>query len=123
MAWTSPDPVVEPAESEEVSCQFEIIGENTLSFDVWVDLYDSRVVNHARSIGVFTYWRQLKIQNQRLRRGEKLNRRYTAPGRCKAKRTWRIQVRTGKEPKVVVRETSGTGSNSRTVDIGRSSRW
>lgn len=56
-----------------------------------------------------------------------MDRRYTASGSCSAKRIWHIKVVRGDPGKVPMKTleltTSGTGSHSRTVDIGRSSRW
>jgi len=127
VAWTAPDPTSDSSGAEDESCRFEIIGENSLSFDVWVMLYDSTVERRNRWNRQFFVGKhfktQLKIQNQRLRRGDKLNRRYTAEGTCSVKRRWYIKVKRGTKVLTVVRETSGTGSDSRTVDIGRSSRW
>lgn len=127
VAWTTPVTTSESSEGEAESCRFEIIGENSLSFDVWVMLYDSHVErknlwNRRFFVGK-SFKEQLKIQNQRLGSGDKLNRRYTADGTCSVKREWHIKVKRGNTVLTVVRETSGTGSDSRTVDIGRSSRW
>lgn len=109
------------AERETFDCQFAIRASNNLSFDVWVMLYDSRVSN--QKIGIFGGFTQLKIQNHRIASGKTMDRRYTAPGRCAADRTWFIVVKRGSQPFEVEYHTGGDGSDSRTVDIGPSSRW
>ncbi len=106
------------------SCTFAIRATNNYSFDVFVDLYDSTVRNHAVVAKLFSIV-QLKIQNERIPTGGKMDRRYTASGRCAAKRTWTFQVRKGSRSKqqLVVKMTSGTSSTSRTVDLGKASTW
>ena len=84
-------------------------------------LYDSYV--STQKLGVFGGFTQLKIQNHRIARGKTMDRRYTAPGRCAADRTWRIVVKRGSQPFTVEYQTGGDGSDSRIVDIGPSSRW
>lgn len=107
--------------SGEADCQFEIRGSNNLSFDVWVDLYDSYV--YLDGIGILGRITQLKIQNHRIASGKTMSRRYTAPGGCARKRDWRIMVRKGSAQQSVIVHTEGTTSTSRTVDIGPSSSW
>ena len=120
LAWNAPDAGPE-GENEAVDCQFAIRASNNLSFDVWVMLYDSKVSN--QKIGVFGGFTQLKIQNHRIASGKTMDRRYTASGRCAADRTWWIVVKRGSQPITVEHRTGGDGSDSRTVDIGPSSRW
>ena len=109
-----------PAES----CTFAILATNNYSFDVFVDLYDSYVRNHAVVAALFSV-KQLKIQNQRIPHGGSMNRRYTASGKCPSKRTWTIYVRKGSSgaQQTVSRVTSGTTSASRTVNLGKASKW
>ena len=106
---------------QAAECQFETKASNNLSFDVWVDLYDSMVTKPG--IGVFGGMTQMKIQNHRIRTGQKMDRRYTAPGRCAMDRTWWIKFRRGSAQKTLEIKTGGTSSTSRTVDLGASSKW
>lgn len=134
LAWTGPS--TESARSEpsaaaptEDSCQFAIRGSNNMSFDVWVMLYDSKVkLSDRLSVGVFgPSWKQMKIQNQRIRQGGTMDRRYTAAGKCSATREWQISVVKGDPSKISAQTvqitTRGSGSGSRTVDLGPSSTW
>lgn len=129
LAWTGPGPEPASADEAEADCRFAIRASNNLSFDVWVLLYDSSVVrpNAGGPFKLFTPVEQLKIQNQRIKRGGRMDRRYTASGRCSANRVWYIKIRRGDAGKVPVKtlrlETSGSGSTSRIVDLGPSSKW
>src|SRR5690606_26870320 len=91
-AWSWPVERGAVSADESASCQFELKASNTLSIDVWVDLYDSAV---RREYSLIPLWVQLKIQNHRIRSGESMNRRYTAGGPCHATRNWSIKVRRG----------------------------
>lgn len=121
VAWRQPDPDSAVVRAGSADCQFAIRASNNLSFDVWVDLYDSSVTKPA--FGVFGGMQQLKIQNHRIRTGQSMDRRYEAPGKCSLDRTWWIKVRRGSAQKTVEVKTGGTSSTSRTVDIGPSSKW
>lgn len=134
VAWTRPaaEPVTAGTpgiEATDADCRFEIVARNTLSFDVWVMLYDSAVKRPNRfGWGVFSPgFKQMKIQNQRIESRGTMNRRYTAEGKCSAERIWHIEVVRGDPSKVSSKTleiiTQGSGSGSRTVDLGRSSRW
>jgi hypothetical protein len=120
VAWSGPADTTD-AGRDAADCQFAIRASNNLSLDVWVMLYDSRVSN--QKFGVFGGYTQLKIQNHRIASGKTMDRRYTASGRCAADRTWLIVVKRGSQPFEVEYRTGGDGSESRTVDIGPSSRW
>lgn len=136
LSVASTRPAAEPAttgtsgvEAADEDCRFAILARNSLSFDVWVMLYDSSVKRpDMLGWGVFSpMFKQMKIQNQRISPGGTMNRRYTAAGKCSAKRIWHIKVVRGDPGKVPMKTlefiTQGTGSGSRTVDLGRSSRW
>lgn len=120
-AWSSPSDSPPPAADASADCQFVIRASNNLSFDVWVDLYDSEV--RLDGLGILDRSTQLKIQNHRLRSGEKMDRRYTAPGGCARKRVWVMRVRTGSQQKITFVNTEGTSSTSRIVDLGPASQW
>ncbi|MFW6083643.1 MAG: hypothetical protein ACODAA_00330, partial [Gemmatimonadota bacterium] len=93
MAGTGP--VAEPAPAEDAleDCRFALLASNNLSFPVSVILYDSEVRKDGIGYGLFTpSWKQLKIQNERIKPGGTMNRRYTASGKCSAKRVWRIKA-------------------------------
>ena len=118
LAWSAPRGATgEVAKAAE--CTFALRASNNLSFDVWVQLYDS----HVTRLGMWGSHDQLKIQNHRIASGKSMDRRYTAAGRCKAERRWLIVVKRGSTPFEVEIYTSGESSDSRTVDIGPSSRW
>ena len=120
VAWDAPRGEEAPADGNE-SCQFAIRASNNLSFDVWVYLYDSKV--RLKGTGVFTFWKQLKIQNHRIASGKTMDRRFTADFTCEKNRQWNIKVKRGSSPIWLIVETGGTSSDSRTVDLGPSSRW
>jgi hypothetical protein len=120
-AWSWPEDSRTPAAESSADCQFVIRASNNLSFDVWVNLYDSSVT--LDGIGILGRSTQLKIQNHRIRSGGTMDRRYTAPGGCARKRNWVMRVRTGSQQKIVFVNTEGTSSTSRTVDLGPSSQW
>lgn len=123
VAWTPAGGRASGAFDATADCQFAIRASNNLSFDVWVDLYDSQV-SKPGGFGVFSGgWEQLKIQNHRIRSRGTMDRRYTAPGKCEANRTWWIKVRRGSAQKTLEIGTGGTSSTSRTVDLGPSSQW
>lgn len=128
MAGTGPG--VEPAAAEGAAedCQFALLASNNFNHSVSVLLYDSEVRKDGVGFGIFTPgWKQLKIQNERIKPGGTMNRRYTASGKCSAKRIWRIKaVRgdPGRVQSIILRfETSGTWSGSRTVDLGPATKW
>lgn len=113
-----------PATVEEVSCSFAIRAQNNMSFDVWVDLYSSRLDNGG--FGVFGGYKPLKIQNHRLSPGKSMDRRYTASGTCGKERKWEFAVRIGRADgkkiyKYLYKTTRGSGD--RTIDLGKSSTW
>jgi hypothetical protein len=112
-----------PAAARAAECQFAIRATNDRDSEVWIDLYDSKVYRKAILTGV----EQLKIQNHRLQPGKSMDRRYTAKGKCGADRTWLIRHRitvNGKLEWGYFRlETGGTSSTSRTVDLGRASKF
>lgn len=118
-AWSWPRPAREVAAAEGAECRFAIRASNNLSFDVWVDLYDSTV----HRTGLFVPSEQLKIQNHRIRSGATMDRRYTARGACKVRRTWLIRFRRGSAQQTVLLSTSGDSAAARIVDLGPSSRW
>lgn len=120
VAWDAPRSEAAPADGTE-SCQFAIRASNNLSFDVWVYLYDSKV--RVKGTGVFTFWKQLKIQNHRIASGKTMDRRFTADFGCENNRQWNIKVKRGSSPIWLLLATGGTSSDSRTVDLGPSSRW
>lgn len=120
-AYTWPDTPPSGPAGASTDCQFAIRATNSLSIDVWVNLYDSYV--KLDGVGILGRNTQLKIQNHRLAPGKSMDRRFTAPGGCARKRDWVFFVRTGGPSKIVRRHTEGTSSTSRTVDLGRSSRW
>jgi len=105
------------------ACAFDILAINNLSFDVWVDLYYSTVMNRGK------YWdtvKQLKIQNHRLATGTSMRRRYTASGSCSRRRIWKFYVRIGRADgrklyKYVLKSTKDSGE--RTVNLGKSTTW
>lgn len=118
--------VEEDASADAMDCQFAIRASNNMSFDVWVDLYDSRLDNGG--FGVFGGFKPLKIQNHRISPGKTMDRRYTASGNCTKERRWEFWVRIGRADgkkiyKYVYRTTKGDSSSSRTVDLGKSSTW
>lgn len=132
----SPDrPGVAPEPSEmieithpdgSVDCSFSIRGRNNMSFDVWVELYDSTVRLEALGIpALFRGDKQLKIQNYRIGTGKTMDVRYTASGACSTKRSWRFYVRIGGRDvrNSVGRTTQGTEWRDRIVDLGDSSKW
>jgi hypothetical protein len=115
--------------AEAMSCTFAIRASNNLSFDVWVDLYDSTVRLDSWSVPyLLRKDKKLKIQNHRLATGKSMDRRYTASGSCSTKRSWTLLVRIGRADgkkiyESLVKGTSGTTSSSRTVNLGKSSTW
>jgi hypothetical protein len=116
---------IEP-ETEAASCQFAIRAKNNLSFDVWVELYDSTVRLESTLIPALLRGdKQLKIQNHRIATGKTMDRRYEAAGACGTRRTWIFWVRIGGRDKLqmVSRSTSGTGWRDLIVDLGESSKW
>lgn len=109
-----------------VDCSFAIRGRNNMSFDVWVELYDSTVRLEALGIpALFRGDKQLKIQNYRIATGKTMDVRYTASGACSTKRSWRFYVRIGGRDarNSVLRTTNGTEWRDRIVDLGDSSKW
>jgi len=113
-------------ETTEQTCSFAIRARNRLSFDVWVELYDSTVRLDSWAVPVLLRNdKQLKIQNHRLARGQTMDRRYTASGDCSTRRRWTFHVRIGGRDnvKLVYRTTEGSGSQDRIVDLGDSSKW
>lgn len=120
VAWDAPQGEGALADGKE-SCQFAIRASNNLSFDVWVYLYDSKV--RVKGTGIFDFWKQLKIQNHRIASGKTMDRRYTTGGPCEKGRQWNIKAKRGSSPIWLIVETGGTSSDSRTVDLGPSSRW
>jgi hypothetical protein len=106
---------------ETVGCDFVIRGSNNLNNDVYVYLYDSKV--RTEGTGVFTFWKQLKIQNHRIAPGKLMDRRYTTDLKCSLNRQWYIEVKRGSTRGHLLLETGGTASDSRTVDLGRASGW
>lgn len=132
-AVTSPDrPAPAPAPSDmsdmveithpdgSMECSFAIRARNNMSFDVWVELYDSTV--RLEAIGIPALLRgdkQLKIQNYRIATGKTMDARYTASGACSTKRTWKLYVRIGGRDvrNMVGRTTQGVGSWPRTRSI------
>jgi hypothetical protein len=122
LAWD----VEESESSNGMDCTFALRASNNMSFDVWVDLYDSRLDNGG--FGVFGGFKPLKIQNHRIAPGQTMDRRYTASGSCSKERRWEFWVRIGRADgkkiyKYVNRTTKGDSSSSRTVDLGKSSTW
>lgn len=110
-------------EAQAESCTFALRAKNNMSFDVWLDLYDSSVTNHAVVAKLFSV-SDLKIQNHRLSSGKSMDRRVTVSGGCAARRTWNIKVRIGGRDwtgKFATDETRGSGD--RTVQLGNSSEW
>jgi hypothetical protein len=113
-----------PAVTEEMSCTFAIRAKNNMSFDVWVDLYNSTLNNGG--FGLLGGHKPLKIQTHRLGRGKSMDRRYTASGSCGKERSWRFYVHIGRADgkkiyKYVNRKTKGDGD--RTINLGNSSTW
>lgn len=110
-------------EAQAESCTFALRAKNTMSFDVYLDLYDSSVTNHAVVAKLFSVSR-LKTQNHRLSSGKSMERRVTVSGGCSARRTWNIMVRIGGRDwmgKFATDETRGSGD--RIVQLGNSSEW
>lgn len=120
VAWGAPRNE-QTAEKGNESCQFAIRASNNLSVDVWVYLYDSKV--RVKGTGIFMFWKQLKIQNHRIASGKTMDRRFTTDSTCEKRRDWNIKVKRGSSPIWLIVETGGTSSDSRTVDLGPSSRW
>lgn len=107
-----------------MSCSFAIRASNNQSFDVWVDLYSSRLDNGG--FGVFGGYKPLKIQDHRIASGKSMDRRYTASGSCSKERRWQFNVRIGRTDgkkiyKYINRTTKGDAN--RTVNLGKSSTW
>jgi hypothetical protein len=116
----------EDASAPESDCSFAIRAKNNMSFDVWVDLYDSTVRLESWAVPALLRGnRQLKIQNHRISTGKTMDRRYTAPGSCSTRRSWTFYVRIGGRDvrQVVGRSTKGTEWRDRIVDLGDSSDW
>lgn len=114
------------AAPRDANCTFAIRAKNNLSFDVWVELYDSTVRLESAFIPVLLRGdRQLKIQNHRIARGKTMDRRYTASGSCSTRRLWTFHVRIGGRDRValVSLTSDGTGSRDRILDLGESSKW
>ena len=133
----APDPVstapaasasatVAEAGAEAQSCQFAIRAKNNMSFDVWVELYDSTVRLDSPFVpALLRNNKQLKIQNHRIATGKTMDRRYEASGDCGTRRQWVIYVRIGgrEAREAVQRTTQGTEWGDRIVDLGNSSTW
>ena len=115
-----------PALDRPITAPAAIRGRNNMSFDVWVELYDSTVRLEALGIpALFRGDKQLKIQNYRIATGKTMDVRYTASGACSTKRSWNFWVRIGGRDvrKNVGRTTNGTEWRDRIVDLGDSSKW
>lgn len=116
--------IVATESTDGMSCQFAIRAKNNMSFDVWVDLYNSTM-----SDGGFGLWgghSKLEIQPHRLGPGKSMDRRYTASGRCSKERNWQFYVHIGRTDgkkiyEYVNKRTKGDGD--RTINLGNSSTW
>jgi len=108
----------------EMSCRFAIRASNNQSFDVWVDLYSSRLDNGG--FGVFGGYKPLKIQDHRIASGKSMDRRYEASGSCSKERRWEFAVRIGrtdgKKIYKYIYETTKYDAD-RTINLGKSSTW
>jgi hypothetical protein len=109
---------------DAMDCSFAIRASNNLSFDVWVDLYSSRLNNGGW--GVFGGYKPLEIQNHRIASGKSMDRRYTASGSCSKDRGWEFAVRIGRTDgqKIYkyIKKTTRYDTD-RTIDLGKSSTW
>lgn len=117
---------VAEAGEEEQSCQFAIRAKNNMSFDVWVELYDSTVRLDSPFVpALLRNNKQLKIQNHRVATGKTMDRRYEASGDCGTRRVWTFYVRIGGRDvrQAVQRTTQGTEWGDRIVNLGNSSTW
>lgn len=103
----------------DVDCTFVLRARNDMGQSVYVDLYDSWVLQFT----LFSRWRQLQIQNQRIAPGSSMDRRYTASGACSNHRKWILWTRRGSDTVCVRIDTEGTSSTSRTVDLGPATKW
>ena len=115
----------EPAE-DQLTCQFIIRASNSYSFDVFVDFYYSTIINHA-AVGVFKStnlkYNGSRIQNRRIPRGQSMEQRVLASGRCSARRTWYLRYRIGSRSTRQTTSRSTKGNDQRTINMGRSSTW
>ena len=122
-------PHAEPSMTDEpMSCAFEIQARNTDSHDIYLDLYTSRVKNHAAYI---TAYKQLKMQNARVGPNKILSsQNVTVNGRCNATRSWKIYWRpssnSSTRTKIVGTDKSTRASSSsgrRVLNLGDVGRW
>lgn len=123
---SEPHKVEVPAAEAAEDCSFAIRARNNMSFDVWVELYDSTVRLESTAIPALLRGnKQLKIQNHRIATGKTMDRRYTASGSCSTRRTWVFYVRIGGRDlrQIVSKSTQGTEWRDRIVDLGDSSKW
>ena len=120
----SPKRAGEPA--SEMACTFNLRARNSSSVNVYLHLYTSTVRNWANLVAGY---RALKIQNHRVAPGASMSRTYSASGKCRATRNWKLYYRRGSNGSQrtksfsTYRTTRVNSNGQRVLDLGDVGKW